>query len=141
MREFSKNLQELKAHQGKHDVPLTQLDKHRWRADCSADKPLVLTYAVCAYDTSVRTAWLDASRGFFNGTAPLVDGKINSFLNAAGEGLMMRPSSLHPNGVNAIFVGGNGKFIAQTIDMGLYAQLLSWDGSRKGQAIVSDTDF
>ena len=69
VREFSKNLQELKAHQGKHDVPLTQLDKHRWRADCSADKPLVLTYAVCAYDTSVRTAWLDASRGFFNGTS------------------------------------------------------------------------
>ena len=69
VREFSKNLQELKAHQGKHDVPLTQLDKHRWRADCSADKPLVLTYAVCAYDTSVRTAWLDTSRGFFNGTS------------------------------------------------------------------------
>ena len=69
VREFSKNLQELKAHQGKHDVPLTQMDKHRWRADCSADKPLVLTYAVCAYDNSVRTAWLDASRGFFNGTS------------------------------------------------------------------------
>ena len=69
VREFSKNLQELKARQGKHDVPLTQLDKHRWRADCSADKPLVLTYAVCAYDTSVRTAWLDTSRGFFNGTS------------------------------------------------------------------------
>ncbi|MBV7541299.1 M61 family metallopeptidase [Acidovorax sp. sic0104] len=69
VREFAKNLQELKARQGKHDVPLTQLDKHRWRADCSADKPLVLTYAVCAYDTSVRTAWLDASRGFFNGTS------------------------------------------------------------------------
>src|SRR6478672_10394084 len=69
VREFSKNLQELKARQGKHDVPLTQLDKHRWRADCSADKPLVLTYAVCAYDTSVRTAFLDASRGFFNGTS------------------------------------------------------------------------
>jgi predicted metalloprotease with PDZ domain len=28
-----------------------------------------LTYEVCAYDNSVRTAWLDASRGFFNGTS------------------------------------------------------------------------
>jgi prepilin-type N-terminal cleavage/methylation domain-containing protein len=84
---------------------------------------------------------LASFRGFTNATAPLVDGKINSYLNSAGEGLMQRPSSLHPNGVNAIFVGGNGKFLAQTLDMGLYTQLLSWDGSRKGQAIVSDTDF
>jgi len=69
VREFSKNLQELKAHQGRREVALTQLDKHRWQADCSVDKPLVLTYCVCAYDTSVRTAWLDTSRGFFNGTS------------------------------------------------------------------------
>lgn len=69
VREFSKNLQELCAHQGSREVPLTQLDKHRWLADCSAGKPLVLTYRVCAYDASVRTAWLDAARGFFNGTS------------------------------------------------------------------------
>ena len=69
VREFSKNLQELRAQQGSREVPLTQLDKHRWLADCSASKPLVLTYRVCAYDASVRTAWLDAARGFFNGTS------------------------------------------------------------------------
>ena len=72
VREFSKNLQELTAHQGKKAVALTQLDKHRWQANCQAGKdcqPLVLTYAVCAYDSSVRTAWLDAARGFFNGTS------------------------------------------------------------------------
>jgi len=84
---------------------------------------------------------LASFRGFTNLTAPLIDGKINSFLTSAGEGLMPRPSSLHANGINAIFVGGNGKFVAQTIDMGLYAQLVSWDGSRKGQQIISDTDF
>ncbi len=69
VREFSKNLQQLKAQQGKHDAHLTQLDKHRWQAKCATGKPLVLTYVVCAYDNSVRTAWLDASRGFFNGTS------------------------------------------------------------------------
>ena len=69
VREFSKNLQELSARQGKTAVALTQLDKHRWRADCRPGKPLVLTYTVCAYDSSVRTAWLDAARGFFNGTS------------------------------------------------------------------------
>ena len=68
VREFSKNLQRLSAQQGRR-VPLVQLDKHRWRATCRTDRPLVLTYEVCAYDSSVRTAWLDASRGFFNGTS------------------------------------------------------------------------
>lgn len=69
VREFAKNLQDLKASQGKRSITLVQLDKHRWRTDCSAGKPLVLTYTVCAYDNSVRTAWLDLSRGFFNGTS------------------------------------------------------------------------
>ncbi len=68
VREFSKNLQRLSAQQGRR-VPLLQLDKHRWRATCRTDRPLVITYEVCAYDSSVRTAWLDASRGFFNGTS------------------------------------------------------------------------
>lgn len=69
VREFSKNLQSLRASQGGSEVRLEQLDKHRWRAQCRAGKPLVLEYEVAAYDTSVRTAWLDATRGFFNGTS------------------------------------------------------------------------
>ncbi|WP_291516252.1 peptidase M61 [Acidovorax sp.] len=69
VREFSKNLQDLQATQGRRRSPVTQLDKHRWLISCNPEKPLVLTYGVCAYDTSVRTAWLDASRGFFNGTS------------------------------------------------------------------------
>lgn len=69
VREFSKNLQHLSAQQNGRPVPLRQLDKHRWIAECGRGKPLTLTYQVAAYDHSVRTAWLDASRGFFNGTS------------------------------------------------------------------------
>lgn len=69
VREFSRNLQRLSARQGRRAVVLQQLDKHRWQAACRAGQPLVLTYEVCAYDNSVRTAWLDAARGFFNGTS------------------------------------------------------------------------
>ena len=69
VREFSKNLQSLKASQARREAPMQQLDKCRWLVQCAPDKPLVLTYEVCAYDSSVRTAWLDASRGFFNGTS------------------------------------------------------------------------
>ena len=69
VREFSKNLQSLRASQGGHAIPLTQLDKHRWLAQCQSGTPLVLTYEVAAYDNSVRTAWLDGARGFFNATS------------------------------------------------------------------------
>jgi len=70
-----------------------------------------------------------------------VEDRINKNLNSASESLSPRPSSLHANGVNAVFCGGNGKFLAQTLDSALYAQLVSWDGSRKGQTIINDTDF
>jgi len=69
VREFSKNLQNLQARQGNKALALQQLDKHRWRVACQSGKPLVLHYAVYACDASVRTAWLDAARGFFNGTS------------------------------------------------------------------------
>ena len=69
VREFSKHLQRLQAYQGKALVPLTQLDKCTWQTQCEAGKPLVLTYEVYAFDNSVRTAWLDTQRGFFNGTS------------------------------------------------------------------------
>lgn len=69
VREFSKNLQKLQASQGRRKPALKQLDKHVWQVDCLPDKPLVLRYEVCAYDNSVRTAWLDADRAFFNGTS------------------------------------------------------------------------
>ncbi|MDD2545002.1 MAG: peptidase M61 [Burkholderiaceae bacterium] len=69
VREFSKNLQRLQARQGRRALPLEQIDKQRWQATCRPGQPLVLSYEVCAYDSSVRTAWLDAARGFFNGTS------------------------------------------------------------------------
>lgn len=69
VREFAKNLQGLAARQGRRTVAIAQLDKATWEIDCAAGKPLVLSYQVCAYDNSVRTAWLDAERGFFNGTS------------------------------------------------------------------------
>lgn len=69
VREFSKNLQRLVARQDGRLVPLVQLDKCTWQVDCVPSSPLVLAYEVYALDNSVRTAWLDASRGFFNGTS------------------------------------------------------------------------
>ncbi|MFT3719230.1 M61 family metallopeptidase [Pseudorhodoferax sp.] len=69
VREFSKHLQQLEAHQGRRTVACTQLDKHSWELQAEPGKPLVLRYLVYAHDTSVRTAFLDGRRGFFNGTS------------------------------------------------------------------------
>ncbi len=69
VREFSKNLQHLEARQGQRNLHVAQLDKCSWQINCNPGKTLVLRYEVCAFDNSVRAAWLDASRGFFNGTS------------------------------------------------------------------------
>ncbi|KQP20625.1 M61 family metallopeptidase [Pseudorhodoferax sp. Leaf267] len=69
VREFSKHLQQLEAHQGRRVVNCVQLDKNSWDLTAEPGKPLVLRYVVYANDNSVRTAWLDSQRGFFNGTS------------------------------------------------------------------------
>jgi predicted metalloprotease with PDZ domain len=69
VREFARHLQKLSARQDGKPVTVQQLDKASWQVDCVPSSPLVLSYEVYAFDNSVRTAWLDAQRGFFNGTS------------------------------------------------------------------------
>jgi predicted metalloprotease with PDZ domain len=69
VREFSKNLSHLTAKQGRTKPSVSQLDKCTWQIDCDPSKPLLLRYQIYAHDNSVRTAWLDAQRGFFNATS------------------------------------------------------------------------
>jgi predicted metalloprotease with PDZ domain len=69
VREFAKNLQKLSVFQGKKHLDAIQADKCSWQIDCDSTKPLVISYQVFAHDNSVRTAWLDDVRGFFNGTS------------------------------------------------------------------------
>ena len=68
VREFARHLSSLSAVQGTRAVALRQLDKATWTASCSGRAALVVSYDVYAFDTSVRAAFLDANRGFFNGT-------------------------------------------------------------------------
>jgi predicted metalloprotease with PDZ domain len=69
VREFGRHLSHLQARQGGREVALQQLDKTTWLARCEGRASLTLSYRVYAFDTSVRTAFLDAQRGFFNGTS------------------------------------------------------------------------
>ena len=68
LREFARHLSGLKAEQAGQSLVLEQLDKANWQVACSPEIPLLLSYQVYAFDSSVRAAFLDAGRGFFNGT-------------------------------------------------------------------------
>ena len=69
VREFARHLSGIEARQGSRNVRLEQTDKTRWVAHCSGSAALQVSYRVYAFDTSVRAAFLDAERGFFNGTS------------------------------------------------------------------------
>jgi predicted metalloprotease with PDZ domain len=69
VREFAKNLQRLSCSQSGKSVPVVQRDKASWQVQCKTGLALTVQYEVYAFDNSVRTAWLDATRGFFNGTS------------------------------------------------------------------------
>ncbi|HJU99785.1 MAG TPA: M61 family metallopeptidase [Burkholderiaceae bacterium] len=68
IREFARNIIQIRAESNGKDVPLTKLDKHTWQA-APVPGPLMVHYEVYAWDLSVRAAHLDQTHGFFNGTS------------------------------------------------------------------------
>lgn len=69
VREFARNVQSLAARQGRKSIAVQQLDKDSWQLDCKAGSSVTVSYEIYAFDNSVRMAWLDSQRGFFNGTS------------------------------------------------------------------------
>jgi predicted metalloprotease with PDZ domain len=92
VREFSKHLQKLVARQNGKTVATQQLDKCSWQINSTEGKALILQYEVYAFDNSVRSAWLDAQRGFFNGTS----------LCLRVHGQYDAPHSLHVGAIKSI---------------------------------------
>ncbi len=69
VREFSKHLQDLECRQAGRVCGLTQVDKATWDVQTDPDQALEICYTAYALDNSVRSAWLDSARGFFNATS------------------------------------------------------------------------
>lgn len=68
IREFARNIVQIRAEANGKAVALAKLDKHSWRA-APVSGALTVTYVVYAWDLSVRAAHLDQTHGFFNGTS------------------------------------------------------------------------
>jgi len=76
VRDFARHVVKVAARAGDQPVAVERLDKRTLRcAPCAG--ALTLEYTVYAFDDSVRKAYLDARRGFFNGSSLLyaVDGQ------------------------------------------------------------------
>jgi len=68
IRDFAKNIVSLKASSQGKVVAVEKLDKQSWRcAPCIG--ALLIEYQVYAWDLSVRSAHLDTTHGYFNGTS------------------------------------------------------------------------
>ncbi|MDD3355124.1 MAG: peptidase M61, partial [Zoogloea sp.] len=92
IREFARNIVTLEARSAGRSVPVSRSDKHTWHLPAGVEGPVELAYTVYAWDLSVRTAHLDQTHGFFNGTSV--------FLRAHGhEAFPHRVEILPPKGL------------------------------------------
>jgi len=66
IRDFARHIVSVGAKAGRRSLPIAKLDKHTW-ITAPAQGPVTVTIEVYACDPSVRGAYLDSSRGFFNG--------------------------------------------------------------------------
>lgn len=70
VREFSKNIITLVASQNSQTITSRQIDKNNWLLEgLITGKNIEVSYTVYAYEYGIRTAFLDAERGYFNPTS------------------------------------------------------------------------
>ena len=67
IRDYARNVVSIRAESDGREVPLSKLDKSRWRA-APVQKPLTLIAEIFAYDLGVRGAHLDNTHAYFNGS-------------------------------------------------------------------------
>ena len=68
IRDFARNIVSVRAESDGQEIELVKTDKSTWLAG-PCDRPLTLLADISAVDPSVRGAYLDTNRGFFDGAA------------------------------------------------------------------------
>ncbi len=142
VREFSQHLLPLIAEQDGHPVALRQLNKNTWQADCKSGRPLVLRYQAYAFDRSVRTAFLEADRGFFNPTSLCLrvhgqedaphelDIAANGHTRGWSVATGLAPASVKRNGFGTYRAEGYDELADSPFELGAF-----WSGSFKVRGV------
>ena len=68
IRDFARHIVGIRAETADGAVPLTKLDKQTWQLPAT-EQEVEVVCEVYAYDLSVRSAYLDSRRAYFNGTS------------------------------------------------------------------------
>ncbi len=133
VREFARHVVSIEARQGARARPVEALDKASWRVACAGRAALVVRFIVYAHDTSVRTAYLDADRGFFNGTSVClqVEGRtsepqrlvIGRLPRGWQVATAMRPASVDAAGVGAYRADDYDELVDHPFELGRF-----WSG-------------
>ncbi|MGQ5525127.1 M61 family metallopeptidase [Chitinimonas sp. PSY-7] len=76
IREFAKHIVSIRAEDERGEIAIEKTDKNHWQL-APAQGAVTVRYTVYGYDLSVRTAYLDQTRAFFNGSSVFlaVDGQ------------------------------------------------------------------
>ena len=68
IRDFARQVEEISASSANSSVPIRKTGNHTWLCEPCAG-PLEINYVIYAWDLSVRSAHVDESHAFFNGTS------------------------------------------------------------------------
>jgi len=123
-----------------------------WMSDSIADVGFVLPVAGSVSNSPTLDTVSDGSNpggigGATSATAliqndtRLTVGQINNNAGAAIDGQAPRPSSLHPGVVNVVMSDGSARNISENIDGTVYGRLISSNGNKFGQLILSSNDY
>lgn len=121
------------------------LDARGWRSKASGD----LAFGI-RITTRGDTPDENAPGGSLGGTSLLrlpgtfstkvgEASRINS--QSSSSGPTPRPKSNHSGGVNVAFCDGHVAFLSEDVDVDVYSRLVSSEGDRHGQKLLSDSDF
>jgi len=142
IRDFSRQMVSIYAYQindKQHlisPLEVDAVDSNSWKI-YTTQKPILIRSKIYAFDTSVRAAYLDQFRGFFNHTSlclratgfadssSLVHIEKQEWMNAWSLITSMNPKRLSKNGFGTYFVSNYDELIDHPVSLGHF-QIIHW---------------
>ena len=147
VREFARHVLSIEARQGRSARSVESTGKASWQVRCEGRAALVVRLVVYARDPSVRAAFLDAERGFFNGTSlclrvhgrtgeaqRLVIGRLPRGWQVATA---MRPQAVDANGVGAYLASDYDELVDHPFELGRFWSATFRAGGVEHRLVVS----